>query len=99
MTIRCTIHHTMAKKSQIKQKRTFSLSPESLEYLENIRKQKKAPSTSTVLDEIIREKRHASELARAEASIVSYYDSISDDERSELSAWGHFGTSQFPEER
>lgn len=88
----------MAKRSQVKQKRTFSLSPESVEYLESVRKQKKAPSTSTILDEIIREQKYAAELAKTEASIIAYYDSITDEERKELSDWGHFGTSQFPEE-
>lgn len=99
MVNRITIHHTMPKRNAgIKQKRTFSLSPEALEYLETVRKQKKSPSTSTVLDELIRERKLAAQFQETAASITGYYDSLTDEEQSENSAWGHFGTSQFPTE-
>lgn len=98
MTIRCTIIHTMPKKSTVKQKRTFSLSPESLEYLESVRKQKKAPSTSTVLDEIIREQKMLAKRRTMGEEITSYYDSLTDEQRAEDAAWGRFAESQFPNE-
>jgi hypothetical protein len=88
----------MAKRSQVKQKRTFSLSPESVEYLETVRKQKKAPSTSTVLDEMIREQRHAAELAATDARISAYYDSLSEEQQADDLAWGKYALSQFPKE-
>jgi hypothetical protein len=82
----------------VKRKKTFSLSPEAVEYLESVRRQKKAPSTSTVLDELIREKKLQAQLEKADAAISAYYDSLSDDEQADDIAWGKFGISQFPRE-
>ena len=98
MTIRYTFTHTMAKRGQVKQKRTFSLSSESVEYLETVRKQKKAPSTSTVLDEMIRAQKHQAELAATDARISAYYDSLSDDDQADDLAWGKYALSRFPKE-
>ena len=88
----------MPKRNQAKQKKTFSLSPESLQYLEDVRKQKKAPSTSSVLDELIREQKLRSARQELGAQITAYYDSLTDGERDENRAWGHFGETQFPRE-
>ena len=88
----------MAKRSQIKQKRTFSLSQESVEYLESVRKQKKAPSTSTVLDEIIREQKLLAKRQAMSQEINDYYDSLTDEQRAEDRAWGEFAESQLPRE-
>ncbi len=89
----------MPKRSQTKQKKTFSLSAESLKYLEDVRKQKKAPSTSSVLDEMIREQQLRSRRQELGEEITSYYDSLTDEEREENKAWGQFAETQFPEER
>ena len=88
----------MSKRSQAKQKKTFSLSNDSLQYLEDVRKQKKAPSTSSVLDELIRERKLQAELEKTEVAMSAYYDSLSDEEQAEDTAWGKFGISQFPKE-
>lgn len=79
-----------------KEKKTFSLSRESVSYLESLRKQKKRHSTSSVLEDLIRQQRQASEMERIAASVTHYYDSLSDEERAEDRAWGEFALSQFP---
>jgi hypothetical protein len=81
-----------------KQRRSFTLSRESVEYLEQEQKQRKAPSASSVLDEILRERRRERERQKLEASMVAYYDSITDEERTENRTWGAFGESQISRE-
>jgi hypothetical protein len=81
-----------------KEKKTFSLSSESLHYLESVRKQRKSASVSSVLDDLIREQQQAAEMKRISASITSYYDSLTDEEVAEDRAWGKFSETQFPDE-
>jgi len=81
-----------------KEKKTFSLTRESVSYLESLRKQKKRRSTSAVLEELIRQQRQASEMERISASVTRYYDSLSDEEVAEDRAWGQFAETQFPSE-
>ena len=88
----------MAGQSSRKEKRTFSLSPESLRYLESVRKQRKTASVSSVLDELIREQQRAAKMQRISASITSYYDSLTNQEVAEDRAWGEFAESQFPDD-
>jgi len=79
-----------------KEKKTFSLSRESVSYLESLRKQKKRHSTSSVLEDLIRQQRQASEMERISAAVTRYYDSLSDQEQAEDRAWGEFALSQLP---
>jgi hypothetical protein len=81
-----------------KAKKTFSLSREAVEYLESVRKEKKRGTISSVLEDIIRQQQQARELERISASVTHYYDSISEEQREEDSAWGKFSESQFPHE-
>jgi hypothetical protein len=81
-----------------KEKKTFSLSRESILYLESVRKQRKRNSISSVLEELIRQEQSAREMERISASVTSYYDSITDEEREENRAWGQFSETQFPTE-
>jgi hypothetical protein len=81
-----------------KEKRTFSLSRESLHFLESMRKKRKASSVSAVLDELIAQQRRSQEARRISASITSYYDSLTDEEVAEDRAWGQFAETQFSDE-
>jgi hypothetical protein len=81
-----------------KEKKTFSLSSESLHYLESVRKQRKSGSLSSVLDDLIREQQQAAEMKRISASITRYYDALTDEEVAEDRAWGKFSESQFSDE-
>jgi predicted CopG family antitoxin len=79
-----------------KARKTFSLSREAVKYLESLRAGKRDKSISSVLEELIRQRREAEQVQRASASVASYYDSLSDEQAAEERAWGAFGESQFP---
>jgi hypothetical protein len=77
-----------------KVKKSYTLSPESVDFLETQRKKRRARSSSAVLEEILQAVRREAELARMNQSVIDYYDSLSDEEMKELSEWGEFGLSQ-----
>jgi hypothetical protein len=79
-----------------KLKKTFSLSPDSVDFLKQLAK--KYRSDSEALDAIIREKKMKAEKQRIAAAVTSYYDCLSGAEQDENRAWGEFAESQFPEE-
>jgi hypothetical protein len=74
----------------IKQRRTFTLSPESLAYLEQQARERQLDSQSALLDELLREKSMEQRRAALEANVTAYYDSLSDAEVEEDRAWGEF---------
>jgi hypothetical protein len=74
----------------IKQRRTFTLSPESLAYLEQQARERKLGSQSAFLDQLLREKTAEQRRAALEANVTAYYDSLSDEEVEEQRAWGAF---------
>ena len=86
------------KRTNLKQRKTFSLSQESVDYLEKVRRQKKAPSTSSVLDELIRQQKLQAKMAENSAAVREYYDSLTDEEVADDIAWGKFALTQFPSE-
>jgi hypothetical protein len=73
---------------QLKQRRTFTLSPESLAYLDEQARQRKLGSQSAFLDELLLEKTAEQRRAALEANVTAYYDSLSDEEVEENRAWG-----------
>lgn len=79
-------------------RKTFSLTPSSVSYLETLRRERRSKSTSALLEELIRRVRETREMERISASITSYYDSLSDEQVAEDRAWGQFALSQFPRE-
>lgn len=81
------------RKSARKQRRTFTLSPESLVYLELEAGRRGAESQSSVLDEILREKTHEQIVKDYETQVTAYYDSLTDEEVEEDRAWGEFAGS------
>jgi hypothetical protein len=81
-----------------KEKRTFSLSRQSVRYLEALRKERRTKSMSSVLDEVIRQQQQAREMERISASVTRYYDSLTSEEIAEERAWGDFAATQFPSE-
>lgn len=87
-------HSSNARKAR----KTFSLSRESVHYLESLRKARKGKSISSVLDDLIRQKREAEDLKRISASVTRYYDSLTPEEFAEDRAWGEFAATQFPGE-
>lgn len=81
-----------------KARKTFSLSRESLKYLEDLRKERKKDSMSSVLEDVIRQMQEAKELERISAAATRYYDSLTPEEIAEDRAWGDFAATQFPTE-
>jgi hypothetical protein len=74
----------------IKKRRTFTLSPGSLAYLEQETQRRSADSQSAVLDELLQEKKRERQLASLETAIGAYYDGLSDAEVEEDKIWGEF---------
>jgi len=81
-----------------KEKRTFSLSRQSVKYLEALRKERRSRSMSSVLEEIIRQQQQTKEMERISAAVTRYYDSLTSEEIAEDRAWGDFAATQFPSE-
>ena len=79
-----------------KARKTFSLSRETVLYLESLRKERKKDSMSSVLEDVIRQLQQAKETERISASVTRYYDSLTDEEIAEDRAWGEFAATQFP---
>jgi hypothetical protein len=81
-----------------KEKKTFSLSRQSVMYLEALRKERRSRSMSSVLEEVIRQQQQTKDLERISASVTRYYDSLTAEEMAEDRAWGDFAATQFPSE-
>jgi hypothetical protein len=81
-----------------KARKTFSLSRETVKYLEALRKERKKDSMSAVLEDVVRQLQEAKELERISASTTRYYDSLTPEEIAEDRAWGDFAATQFPDE-
>ena len=74
-----------------KSKKSYTLSPESVTFLESLRKKQRAPSTSSVLDEIIQAFRRAQRKKALARDVAEYYSSLSPAEMKEDAAWGELG--------
>jgi hypothetical protein len=79
-----------------KEKKTFSLSRQSVMYLEALRKERRSRSISSVLEEVIRQQQETKELERISASVTRYYDSLTSEKIAEDRDWGDFAATQFP---
>jgi len=79
-----------------KAKKTFTLSRESVAFLETEKQKRGRESTSLVLEELIQEYREKGNTKKLDVAITSYYDSLTDEERGENNRWGEFAESQFP---
>ena len=93
-----TSHRTAVKHPERKAKKSYTLSPESVEFLERLRKKRGARSASSVLDDILQALRREQRKARIEHAVADYYDALSIQEREELAAWGDFALRNFPGE-
>jgi hypothetical protein len=81
-----------------KAKKSYTLSPESIQFLESLRKKRRATSISAILEEILQRLRRAQERASIEREIAKYYDSRSDEDLAEDVRWGEFAMQEFPSE-
>ena len=80
----------------MKQRKSYTLSPEAVAFLEVMRKKRKAASTSAILEEILQGVRRGQERASVEEAVDNYYSSLTDSEAAEQSLWGDFALQEFP---
>ena len=86
---------TTAKSAVRKTKKSYTLSRESVAFLEAMRKQRRATSVSSVLEELLAALRREQRRRDVEQSIAKYYSSMSKDEASEQAHWGSFALEEF----
>jgi hypothetical protein len=90
--------HTKHTKDVPKEKKTFTLSPELVAFLEARRDKLRASSVSAVLEAILQAARREEERVTLENAVAGYYDSLSAEEIDERKKWGEFALGQFPSE-
>ena len=81
-----------------KEKKSFTLSSESVRFLEEQRIKRNAQSVSAALEEILLAVRKEEEREAIEAAVTKYYDSLTDEDVEEDRQWAEFAASVFPGE-
>lgn len=79
-------------------KKSFTLSRSSVAFLSKLRREKRAASTSLVLDQLIRQAEAVQRWKESEAAIAAYYSQLAPEEERELQAWGEFALEQWGDE-
>lgn len=80
-----------------KTRRTFTLSPESVELLDELRKSRtgrSGRSTSAVLDDILQRLRNERKKQKIEQAVAQYYDNLPEADVDDEQAWGDFALAQ-----
>jgi hypothetical protein len=96
-----TVHKAESRarsRRQVKQRKTFTLSPESVALLEELSAQRnpRGPeSVSAVLDDLLLAMRREKTRQDMEDKIGKYYDGRSEAERREEIEWGKFAMAEF----
>ena len=86
-------------KTSLKAKKSYTLSPEIVRFLETVQKQRHADSVSAILEEILQNVRREHERAAVERAVADYYSSLSNSAVDEHARWGEFALAQFPSEK
>jgi hypothetical protein len=79
-----------------KERRTFTLDRELVGYIKQVAKERRKPSLSAALEELLLESKLRSERGQIRTAMAAYYDSLSDDDGAKLRERGGFAESQFP---
>ena len=90
-----------SRRRPIKQRRTFTLSPESVALLTELsaeRNSRGQESVSAILDELLTSVREERRRRAIERSVEKYYSERSPEEEEEELAWGKFALANFPVE-
>lgn len=75
---RKTKYHTgTAHARRRRQRRTFSLAPEIIEYIEQVQKRQDTPSLSAAFEMIVRESQVAEKQAHLEQATAAYFEKLS----------------------
>jgi heme oxygenase len=86
--------HRTARKPDRKEKKSYTLSVESVAFLEDLREKRRARSTSSVLDEIVQSFRRSQRKKALEHDVTQYYSSLSPTEVEDDAAWGEFALGE-----
>jgi len=89
---------TNSETANRKAKKSFTLSLESVAFLDAMRRKRRARSTSSVLEDILLKLRVDQERLALEKTISDYYSSLSTEEAREQTLWGEFAEREFPGE-
>ncbi|HUI77830.1 MAG TPA: hypothetical protein VLY24_07925 [Bryobacteraceae bacterium] len=90
--------HTKRRSGARKAKKSYTLSPQAVAFLETMRKKRHARSTSHVLEEILQAFRRSQEKLALEKAVTDYYTSLSPADAEEQARWGEFALREFPKE-
>ncbi len=93
-----TTPRTLDSSRRRKAKKSYTLSSESVAFLEALRKKRHAASASSILEEILQAVRRQQERTAVEKAVADYYGRISDAEAEEQVEWGEFALREFPNE-
>ena len=85
---------TLRAANRRKQRKTFSLSTDTVEFLQAFQKDRGEPSLTAALEEILRDRRRQARMSALSHSVSAYYDSLTLQERSDERAWAEFAESQ-----
>jgi len=91
------MNRTHPKSLARKAKKSYTLSAESVAFLDAMRKRRRAPSVSAVLEEILQMARREQRKAALDRAVSDYYTSLSEAESREQKNWGSFALTQFPD--
>jgi hypothetical protein len=80
--------------TEAKAKKSYTLSKDSVAFLEALRKKHRARSVSSVLDDLVQEARREEQKRAYEAQVTAYYDSFTEEDRAEDRAWGALGAQE-----
>ena len=75
-------------------KKSYTLSPETVAFLETVRKRRGVDSVSAVIEEILQVARREYERASVERAVSDYYSGLSRKESREQAEWGEFALTQ-----
>jgi hypothetical protein len=79
-----------------KERRTYSLDPELVRYVEKVKQECRIDSASAALEELLWESKRQRERKRQDDLIANYYSSLDEAEIAQESEWGRFAETQFP---
>jgi hypothetical protein len=90
---------TNSEAANRKAKKSFTLSAESVAFLDSMRRKRRARSTSAILEDILRRARIEQGKSAVEKTISDYYSSLTTEEAKEQARWGDFAAREFPNDR
>lgn len=79
-----------------KAKKSYTLSQESVAFLESVRRKRRAPSASSVLEDILQTARRGHRRKTLDQAVANYYDGLSRGDAEEQVLWGDLALREFP---